>query len=63
VDQGSADGFLDGQLKPWLLEAPCANAGIPLTLRMQDGYDHSCFFIASFLEDHLRWHADRLGNG
>ena len=60
VDQGTADNFLDNQLKPQLLEAACARAGIPLTLRRQEGYDHSYFFIASFVEDHLRWHAERL---
>jgi S-formylglutathione hydrolase len=60
VDQGSADGFLENQLKPELLEAACTRAGIPLTLRRQEGYDHSYFFIASFVEDHLRWHAARL---
>ena len=60
VDQGTADGFLDNQLKPQLLEAACAKAGIPLTLRRQEGYDHSYFFIASFVEDHLRWHARAL---
>jgi S-formylglutathione hydrolase len=60
VDQGTADGFLEGQLKPQLLEAACATAGIPLTLRRQEGYDHSYFFIASFVEDHLRWHAKAL---
>jgi len=57
VDQGMADGFLENQLKPELLEAACAKAGIPLTLRRQEGYDHSYFFIATFVEDHLRWHA------
>jgi S-formylglutathione hydrolase len=56
VDQGTGDGFLENQLKPQLLEAACAKAGIPLTLRMQEGYDHSYFFIATFVEDHLRWH-------
>jgi S-formylglutathione hydrolase len=61
VDQGTADSFLDSQLKPQLLEATCARAGQPLTLRMQEGYDHSYFFIATFIEDHLRWHAERLG--
>ncbi len=61
VDQGTADSFLDSQLKPQLLEAACARAGQPLTLRMQEGYDHSYFFIATFIEDHLRWHAERLG--
>lgn len=60
VDQGLADNFLEAQLKPELLEAACAAAGQPLTLRRQPGYDHSYFFIASFTEDHLRWHHDRL---
>lgn len=61
VDQGTADSFLESQLKPQLLEAACARAGQPLTLRRQEGYDHSYFFIATFIEDHLRWHAERLG--
>jgi S-formylglutathione hydrolase len=60
VDQGMADSFLETQLKPQLLEEACAKAGQPLTLRRQDGYDHSYFFIATFIEDHLRWHAQRL---
>lgn len=60
VDQGTADSFLDSQLKPDLLEAACARAGIALTLRRQTGYDHSYHFIASFIDDHLRWHAERL---
>jgi len=61
VDQGTADNFLENQLKPRLLEDACERAGVPLTLRMQEGYDHSYFFIATFIEDHLRWHAERLG--
>jgi S-formylglutathione hydrolase len=61
VDQGTADPFIEGQLKPLLLEEACAKAGQPLTLRRQAGYDHSYFFVASFIEDHLRWHAARLG--
>ncbi|MBM6579122.1 S-formylglutathione hydrolase [Microvirga sp. BT689] len=61
VDQGTADSFLDSQLKPQLLEEACAKAGQPLILRRQEGYDHSYFFIATFIEDHLRWHAERLG--
>jgi S-formylglutathione hydrolase len=61
VDQGTADSFLENQLKPGLLEEACTKAGQPLTLRRQEGYDHSYFFIASFIEDHLRWHAQRLG--
>src|SRR3546814_1118783 len=56
VDQGTADNFLQSQLKPELLKAACDDAGIPLTLRMQDGYDHSYYFIATFMEDHIRWH-------
>jgi S-formylglutathione hydrolase len=60
VDQGSADTFIERELKPELLDAACRDAGIPLTLRMQEGYDHSYFFISSFMEDHLRWHAERL---
>ena len=60
VDQGEADAFLEAQLKPELLEAACAKAGIALTLRRQAGYDHSYYFISSFIEDQLRWHAARL---
>lgn len=60
VDQGTTDGFLKDGLRPWLLEEACAKADIPLTLRMQDGYDHSYFFISTFMDDHLRWHAQRL---
>lgn len=61
VDQGEADGFLATQLKPELLAQACETAGVPLTLRLQPGYDHSYYFVASFMEDHLRWHAERLG--
>jgi S-formylglutathione hydrolase len=60
VDQGEADNFLAGQLKPELLASACAEAGIPLTLRMHAGYDHSYYFISTFMPDHLRWHAERL---
>ncbi|MCV2216596.1 S-formylglutathione hydrolase [Thauera sp. Sel9] len=60
VDQGDADEFLDGQLKPQLLQAACEAAGHPLILRMQPGYDHSYYFIASFIGDHLRHHAQAL---
>ncbi len=56
VDQGGADDFLATQLRPGLLEQACAAAGIPLTLRVQPGYDHSYFFIASFMADHLAYH-------
>lgn len=61
VDQGDADSFLADQLKPELLAAACETAGIPLTLRMQPGYDHSYSFISTFMADHLSWHAERLG--
>ncbi|MCF8708563.1 S-formylglutathione hydrolase [Rhizorhapis sp. SPR117] len=61
VDQGGADNFLEEQLKPHLLVEACQKAGIPLTLRMQPGYDHSYYFISTFMEDHLRWHGERLG--
>jgi S-formylglutathione hydrolase len=60
VDQGEADSFLDNGLRPWLLDAACQKADIELTLRMQAGYDHSYFFISTFMDDHLRWHAARL---
>ena len=60
VDQGDADSFLAEQLKPQLLAEACDRAGIDLTLRMQPGYDHSYYFISTFMEDHLRWHAARL---
>jgi len=61
IDQGAADQFLDEGLKPWLFEEACRKSGIPLTLRMQPGYDHSYNFISTFMDDHLRWHASRLG--
>ncbi|MGV0035781.1 MAG: S-formylglutathione hydrolase [Candidatus Azotimanducaceae bacterium WSBS_2022_MAG_OTU7] len=60
VDQGTDDNFLNEQLKPELLAAACSKAGIELTLRMQPGFDHSYYFISSFMEDHLRWHSDHL---
>jgi S-formylglutathione hydrolase len=60
VDQGEADGFLKEQLRPELLAKACADAGIDLSLRMQPGYDHSYYFISTFMADHLRWHAERL---
>jgi S-formylglutathione hydrolase len=60
VDQGGADNFLDEQLKPDLLREAALKGGIPLTLRIQAGYDHSYYFISTFMEDHLRWHAARL---
>jgi S-formylglutathione hydrolase len=60
IDQGEADTFLTDQLKPELLKAACEKAGQPLTLRIQPGYDHSYYFVSSFMADHLRWHAERL---
>lgn len=60
VDQGSEDKFLEREMKPELLVNACREAGIDLTLRMQQGYDHDYFFVATFIEDHLRWHAARL---
>lgn len=60
IDQGEADQFLAGQLKPDLFAAACAAARIDLTLRLQPGYDHSYNFISTFMADHIRWHAERL---
>ena len=60
VDIGDADPFLDTELRPELLEQACASAGIPLQLNRRPGYDHSYYFISTFMTDHLRWHADRL---
>ena len=60
VDYGDADQFLTEQLRPELLQAACEKAKIPLTLRRQPGYDHSYYFISTFMADHLRWHAERL---
>jgi S-formylglutathione hydrolase len=60
VDQGDADPFLAEQLKPELLAAAAEAAGQRLTLRMQPGYDHSYFFMASFIADHIGFHAARL---
>ena len=60
VDQGTADQFLEEQLKPELLEAACSKADIPLTLNLRAGYDHSYYFISSFMADHVAWHAERL---
>jgi S-formylglutathione hydrolase len=60
VDQGTADPFLETQLKPELLREACERVGVALDLRMREGYDHSYFFIASFIEDHLRFHARHL---
>ncbi len=60
VDQGEADNFLHEQLKTGLLVMACRKAGIAATIRMQPGYDHSYYFISTFLAEHLAWHAERL---
>jgi S-formylglutathione hydrolase len=60
VDYGDADPFLAEQLRPELLRSACEKANIPLVLRAQPGYDHSYYFISTFMGDHLRWHAARL---
>ena len=62
VDQGQADEFLAQQLKPELLKAACDEAGCPLELNMREGFDHSYYFIASFIEDHIRFHDKHLRN-
>ena len=61
IDQGEADRFLADQLRPELFEQACAEAGQPLVLRRQPGYDHSYWFINTFIDDHLRHHAKALG--
>ncbi len=61
VDQGEADNFLEGQLKTHLLQEACAAAGQKATIRLQPGYDHSYYFISTFMAEHVRWHAERLG--
>jgi S-formylglutathione hydrolase len=60
VDQGTSDKFLTTQLRPELFAAACAEAGQPLALRMREGYDHSYYFIATFVDEHLRHHAAAL---
>ena len=63
VDVGEVDPFIEKELRPELLERACADAGIALTLRRQPGYDHSYYFISTFMAEHLRWHAERLRRG
>ncbi|MBT4888248.1 MAG: S-formylglutathione hydrolase [Rhodospirillales bacterium] len=60
IDQGDADNFLEEQLKPQLFEAACKDAAQAVTIRMQSGYDHSYYFIASFMSDHMAHHAKAL---
>ena len=60
VDQGLADQFLEQELHPHLFEASCKEKGVALELRRHDGYDHGYYFIATFMEDHLRHHAEIL---
>jgi S-formylglutathione hydrolase len=60
VDVGTDDSFLDKELKPELLEAACRDAGIALTLNRRAGYDHSYYFISTFMADHIGWHSERL---
>lgn len=62
IDQGESDPFLHEQLRPELLEDACQKAKQPLTLHRRAGYDHSYFFVSTFMETHLRWHAQRLGS-
>jgi S-formylglutathione hydrolase len=61
VDQGEADPFLEQELRPDLLRKACDAAGIDLTLNLRPGYDHSYYFVSTFMADHLAWHAARLG--
>ena len=60
VDQGTADGFLEEQLKTHLLQQACDKAGQKATIRMQEGYDHSYYFISTFMAEHVAWHAERM---
>ena len=61
VDQGEADAFVQEQLRPELLEAACAEAGQALELRREPGYDHSYYFVSSFIGEHIAFHAERIG--
>jgi S-formylglutathione hydrolase len=63
IDVGTADSFLETELRPELIEEACEEAGIPLQLNRREGYDHSYYFISTFMGDHLRWHASRLMAG
>lgn len=61
VDQGSADVWMEAQLKPELLEAQCQRAGVKLNLRRQAGYDHGYYFVSTFIDEHIAWHRARMG--
>ena len=63
VDQGTADNFLDSQLKTHLLDEACRNVDMRAQIRMQEGYDHSYFFISTFMAEHVAWHAAKLNQG
>jgi len=63
VDVGDADPFVEKELRPELLRQACATANIPLMLRLQPGYDHSYYFISTFMAEHLSWHSERLRRG
>jgi S-formylglutathione hydrolase len=63
VDVGDADPFIEKELRPELLERACREADIALTQRIQPGYDHSYYFISTFMDEHLRWHSERLRRG
>ncbi|MWV28880.1 S-formylglutathione hydrolase [Aurantiacibacter rhizosphaerae] len=60
VEQGRADNFLDDELKTWLLEDAVREAGMNAKIVMQEGYDHSYFFVSTFIAEHVKWHAERL---
>ena len=60
IDQGEADDFLESELKLHLFAAACGRTAQPLTLRMQAGYDHSYYFISTFMAEHIAWHANHL---
>ena len=61
VEQGTADPWLVEQLRPELLERACERAGQALTLNRREGYEHGYWFVSTFIGEHLRWHAERLG--
>jgi S-formylglutathione hydrolase len=60
IEQGAADSFLERELQPQRFVDAARSAGQQVTLRMRDGYDHSYYFISTFIDDHLRWHTDQL---